>query len=168
MADDIVRFSNGWNVARMQEELGKIAGKQDILEFDTKPTLGSTNPVTSNGILTAIYGKPPNVIQQGDDLDDYVTPNSYSCESVAVAKTLVNSPVSVGFRLEVKSTIASANTGYQLQFIYPNNNAGEFFERRRTSASGGWGGWYKFAGVPVDAINTSTTANSIALSAEEV
>ena len=34
-----------------------LAGKQNILNFDTTPTAGSTNPVTSGGVKTALNGK---------------------------------------------------------------------------------------------------------------
>ena len=33
-----------------------MADKQDTLAFDATPQAGSTNPVTSNGIYTAIEG----------------------------------------------------------------------------------------------------------------
>ena len=41
-----------WNKVK-----NNIAGKQDTLTFDTTPTTSSTNPVTSNGIYTALSGK---------------------------------------------------------------------------------------------------------------
>ena len=34
-----------------------LSGKQDTLEFDDAPTAGSTNPVTSGGVKTALDGK---------------------------------------------------------------------------------------------------------------
>ena len=34
-----------------------LSGKQDTLEFDDAPTAGSTNPVTSDGVKTALDGK---------------------------------------------------------------------------------------------------------------
>lgn len=37
--------------------LNAIAAKQDALTFDTTPTAGSTNPVTSGGVKTALDGK---------------------------------------------------------------------------------------------------------------
>lgn len=37
-----------------------LAAKQDALTFDTTPTEGSTNPVTSGGIKAALDGKAPN------------------------------------------------------------------------------------------------------------
>ena len=56
--------------------------------------------------------------------------------------------------MEVRSTIASASTGYQIQTIYPNNNDGVFYMRRRGSASSGaWGDWYAFRGTAVQAVN---------------
>lgn len=34
-----------------------VSGKQDALVFDSTPASGSTNPVTSGGIYTALQGK---------------------------------------------------------------------------------------------------------------
>ena len=33
-----------------------LAGKQSTLTFDTAPTAGSSNPVTSGGVYTVIFG----------------------------------------------------------------------------------------------------------------
>ena len=38
-----------------------LSGKQDTLTFDTAPTQGSTNPVTSGGVHTALTGKQDKV-----------------------------------------------------------------------------------------------------------
>lgn len=38
-------------------DYARFSGKQDALSFDTTPTTGSTNPVTSGGIKTALDGK---------------------------------------------------------------------------------------------------------------
>lgn len=123
--------------------------KQDTLEvgvnMDSTPTVGSHNPVTSVGILSFTYGSGAQ-IPSGADLNDYYNPGSYRASSNAIAASLSNCPTSSGFRLEVLSTIAAAVTGYQLQRLYPNNDTGEFFMRRRLSASSGeWGEWKRYA-----------------------
>ena len=125
-----------------------MAAKQDLLTFDTVPTVSSTNPVTSGGILNWVYGSAPTQIGTGDDLNNYYNIGTYRAASNAIAQTLSNCPTTYGFRLEVVSTIASVATGYQIQRLYPNNSLGEFYMRRRLSAgSGNWGPWFRFAGT---------------------
>ena len=41
--------------------LNEINTKQDVLTFDTAPTAGSTNPVTSQGIKTYVDGSTPSI-----------------------------------------------------------------------------------------------------------
>lgn len=131
-----------------------LSEKQDLLvlgeNFDAEPTSGSVNPVRSGGVVNYTFGAAAAIIPSGANLNSYIDPGAYRCESNAIAATLVNCPTANGFRMEVKSTIASAATGYQLQFIYPNNANGEFFMRRRGSASSGtWSSWFKFQGTAV-------------------
>ena len=127
-----------------------MAAKQDLLTFDTVPTVSSTNPVTSGGILNWVYGSAPTQISTGDDLNNYYNIGTYRAASNAIAQTLSNCPTTYGFRLEVVSTIASVATGYQIQRLYPNNSLGEFYMRRRLSAgSGNWGPWFLFSGTEV-------------------
>lgn len=83
--------------------------KQNKLTFDTTPTAGSSNPVTSEGIKTALDGKSDTshthdnlyykltngtVIPSGADLDDatYRTPGNYICETNAKAHTIKHFP----------------------------------------------------------------------------
>lgn len=65
------------NVSELQNDTGylvaqDIVGKQDILTFDNTPILNSTNPVTSNGIKTALDLKM-NSSQLDTILLDYFT-----------------------------------------------------------------------------------------------
>ena len=48
------RFTAGMYTGLRDDVLGLIANKQNILTFDTTPTAGSVNPVTSGGIREAI------------------------------------------------------------------------------------------------------------------
>ena len=130
-----------------------LLGKQDTLTFDTVPTVASTNPVTSGGILNWVYGSAPVQIPANSDLNDYYNIGTYRATSNAIAATLSNCPTQNGFRLEVVSTISAVAAGYQIQRLYPNNSNGEFFMRRRLSAgSGNWGNWYRFGGTVVSII----------------
>lgn len=125
--------------------------------IDSEPIAASQNPVRSGGVVNYVYGTPPINISDNTDLDDLYTPGCYKCTSGGTAgppptgaQSLINCPTTSSFRLEVKSTIASAGTGYQIQLIYPNNSNGEMFMRRRLSAgSGNWGPWFKFQGTQV-------------------
>lgn len=52
-AEETVIELGGWQQWNVQPQTD-ISGKQDVLTFDASPTLGSSNPVTSNGIRLAI------------------------------------------------------------------------------------------------------------------
>lgn len=68
-----------------------LAAKQDALNFDTTPTEGSTNPVTSGGIKTALNGKA-NVEHGHDSIGGTATAQdaSVSCELDTVRITAEN------------------------------------------------------------------------------
>ncbi len=67
----------GTNIEQVTiEEL--IAEKQDALTFDNEPTEDSVNPVTSDGIYTAIE----SVQNALDDLGLYVDAEGYLCQSI--------------------------------------------------------------------------------------
>lgn len=53
--------TNASNITALQNSInGLSTSKQDKLTFDLTPTAGSSNPVTSSGIKTALDGKPSN------------------------------------------------------------------------------------------------------------
>lgn len=52
-----VDYHEFW-LASKDNIIGALSTKQDVLTFDTTPTAGSTNPVTSGGIKAAIDGVP--------------------------------------------------------------------------------------------------------------
>lgn len=142
--------------------------KQDALTIDPIPTSGSDNPVRSGGVVNWVYGTTPNTISSGDDLNNFFTPGTYRAATSSIAASLYNCPTASGFRLEVVSTISAASSGYQIQRLYPNNSDGEFFMRRRLSASSGdWGDWYRFAGTVVQPINAPSGTQSINNAADE-
>lgn len=68
-----------------------FAAKQDALNFDTTPTAGSTNPVTSGGIKTALNGKA-NVEHGHESIGGTATAQdaSVSCERDTVRITAEN------------------------------------------------------------------------------
>lgn len=76
-ADDAVdsaedAFEAAERAAESAEEARQaLDGKQDKLTFDQTPTAGSQNPVTSDGIYSAIQEATPSI-----EMDDYPTANS--------------------------------------------------------------------------------------------
>ncbi len=146
-----------------------IAQKQDVLTIDSEPTSGSDNPVRSGGVVNFTYGAASVTIPSGANLNAYTTPGSYRCETNAIAASLLNCPVVNGFRMEVVSTIASESTGYQRQHIFPNNNDGTFYMRRRGSkSSGAWGDWYVFQGTAVQPVNVPAGAQNLSPQTEDM
>ena len=125
-----------------------LLGKEDVLTWDTVPTSGSTNPVTSGGLYSYIYGLSPVNIPANADLNtaDYIVPGVYCCPTNAIAATLTNCPTQNGFRMIVYDTIAAS--GYQQRQIFPNNANGEFFWQRRTTSLN-FSSWFKFQGTAV-------------------
>ena len=75
------------NNNRVSEIEGDITaletGKQDALTFDLAPTLGSNNPVTSNGIAQAIAGVTPSI--EVDPVPTSGSTNAVSSNGVYVA-----------------------------------------------------------------------------------
>lgn len=132
---------------------GKIATKQDSLTFDSVPTAESENPVTSDGIKTAIdavpssmrYGEqiPAGTAEAPVSLDSYMTPGVFRCISGDTCKTLTNKPItSSAFRLEVYYI---AQTNRYMQILH----SGATSLYKRVYTAGGWSKWYKFEGVEV-------------------
>lgn len=52
---------------------GALQSKQNALTFDNTPTSGSSNPVTSAGVYTALQGKVDKVSGKGLSTNDYTT-----------------------------------------------------------------------------------------------
>jgi len=83
-------------------------------------------------------------IQENSDLNDYTAVGVYTCSSITIANTLVNSPISgIAFRMEVAYL---NNQNRYRQCIYPLSN-NTYYARIYTSS--GWQAWYKFEGVQV-------------------
>lgn len=73
---------------------GTLANKQDELTFDTAPTAGSTNPVTSEGIKTYVDNNVPSIIEgNGIDVTVSGTDTTIACDYGAVESTNTTKPV---------------------------------------------------------------------------
>ena len=69
-------------IAENAENINTLAGeKQDVLTFDTAPTSGSTNPVTSNGVYNALLNKANN----STTLEGYGIIDAYTSDETDVA-----------------------------------------------------------------------------------
>ena len=78
-------------------------------------------------------------VNEGDDLDNYLTPGAYRIATAEVAASITNSPPysSAGGRLIVSATSSS---GGKIQVIIYNSVYGQIWYRIRSN-SGTWGDW---------------------------
>ena len=102
----------------------------DIAKCIIEQYAGSTIGGTAQSLATAIenvnsytYALDDRVtaLPQNADLNDYTTPGCYVAKSTNTARTIVNSPLAVGFKLIVEDTIASglsANYMYRRQSVF--------------------------------------------------
>lgn len=79
-------------------------------------------------------------IPSNSNLNNYETPGTYNALSNAIAATITNSPTDHGFRLEVTAIIS--NTTYIRQTVFPNEDTGYFYVRRKKSTS--WSDWVTY------------------------
>lgn len=56
---EISEFNTGTGIYSFKDAAARqsLAGKQNTLTFDSSPTSGSTNPVTSGGVFSSLAGK---------------------------------------------------------------------------------------------------------------
>lgn len=103
-------------------------------------------------------GKYTALIQENDDLNDYVTGGTYDCLNRATALTISNCPIGGAFKLRVD---VENNPNILTQTIVTKNlnlntNPEHTLEFIRTRDSESiWGEWYQVAGRPVSATNDS-------------
>ena len=131
-----------------------LAAKQNTLTFDSTPTSGSTNPVTSGGIYTAIadfltfdkiYGLAVRLPDTGIDSNNYTTPGVFRMQTATGAGLSSNIPMTTAaFKMIVE--YVNSETRIRQTFI-PLAAQGYYFIRMYTNL--GWQPWYKFEGVQV-------------------
>ena len=91
----------------VQEMQFKLDGKQDVLTFDSTPTAGSGNPVTSDGIYKAIQAGGGETIV----LDDTVTENSHNgVKSSGIYTAIESAKTTLGQRITNVDTKVDAHT----------------------------------------------------------
>ena len=91
----------------VQEMQFKLDGKQDVLTFDSTPTAGSGNPVTSDGIYKAIQAGGGETIV----LDDTVTKDSQNgVKSSGIYTAIESAKTTLGQRITNVDTKVDAHT----------------------------------------------------------
>lgn len=134
-----------------------LNGKQDALTFDTAPTSGSSNMVTSGGVYTGIYS-----FELAKTLPDKTDPNTGKpyCDIFEAdpgwwkrATNLVrvrNMPpgYTKGFLIHVINTTLG-NPQRRMVFFFPQSAdvVGDVY--LATETGDGWSSWYKYTGTLV-------------------
>ena len=119
----------------------KIDSKQDTLEFDTVPTAQSTNPVTSNGIATAISTLRSN-FQDGVDaiynacVDKGSTPATHALDDVVTAIENIEG--------------GGGGLNLQIPFVWNNSYFFDNLTEMNQGALANSGKYYLFIGVDDD------------------
>jgi hypothetical protein len=112
-------------------------------------TKAETNAAISNAVsgkitLADVFGIGSQ-IETGTDLNNITTRGLYTCNSVTIANSLLNTPISgSAFRLEVKWL---NNSNRIRQECYILSDTSTYYARTYTST--GWKQWFRFEGVPV-------------------
>lgn len=75
--------ASGNNIVNTYATKTELGTKQDTLSFDTTPTSGSANPVTSNGIHAALAEKVDIVSGKGLSTNDYTTTEKNKLSGIA-------------------------------------------------------------------------------------
>ena len=132
-------------------------GKQDALTFDTTPLPSSTNPVTSDGIYSAINAVntllKAVVLDSGADLNDlYISQSPVTADcvtrkwvipSATVGASLLHLPSSyktVYANCEIEwHTVKNNGVGYQILTAGTNASFQRFMRFRNAD---GWGSWH--------------------------
>lgn len=154
-SDGTWTIQNGSTASYTKAEVDALlAGKEDTLTFDNTPASGSTNPVTSGGIYTAIadfltfdkiYGLAVRLPDTGINANDYNVPGVFRMQTATGAGLSSNIPLSTAaFKLIVE--YVNSDTRIRQTFI-PLASQGYYFIRMYTNM--GWQPWYKFEGVQV-------------------
>lgn len=114
-----------------------LTDKADVVDVYTK--------VQVDAIAAAVdFCSVGTTIPANSDLNSYTTKGIYNCGATNAA-TLLNCPVTAGFRLEVVEIAFS--TRHQ-QRLYTQQVAGDSIYIR-TEGGSGYGSWYKFTGTAV-------------------
>lgn len=130
-----------------------LAGKQSVLTFDSAPTDGSSNPVTSAGIFTAFqtFELPKTLAITGSI--HQASPGWWSRVSNLALVTDTPSDYSGGFQVHVLDT-GIGNPHRKKIFFYPLSAGyeGTFYIQTELAPVQGipvWSAWYKFVGSQV-------------------
>lgn len=148
-------------VAELPEQL---ASKQDTLTFDSIPTDGSTNPVTSGGIFQFLFDMVFGAGGQAldgvvSDVDALTQPGTYRVTSASAASGIANLPIAQAGKLLV---IITSFAGRYAQIYIPVSVSYGIFVRNYLAS--GWQPWYTFTGT---AAASTQSASAQTMSANE-
>ena len=117
-----------------------------ITNGDTIPIAqGGTGATTASGALAALGGLStdytPNAqgseLPNSANLNQYTTPGTWRCSSIAAAATMTNGPVNdAGYRLDV---MALSSNSYLMQVAWINGGVIKY--RYYNGSNLTWGGW---------------------------
>lgn len=121
-----ITTAENWTAAHWTE-IPVLAQKQDALTFDTAPTAGSMNPVTSGGIKTAI-----------DNIKVQKVYNAAGTDALDDKGQLFKSAIETGGHWEVDVTDRGVTTHYK--YLYVRDSGSQVFWE---PSDGSWGSlWY--------------------------
>jgi hypothetical protein len=128
MAASVKTLGSLVNTSEMNSAL---AGKQNTLTFDTTPTTGSTNPVTSGGIATAIAQSTANLIVAEDSV--ITSPGTFNANA---SKSVSFPAAKSGYtRLGCIGLTGSGTSGLVVQEYYNSTNSVVAYYRNVTSSA---------------------------------
>ena len=162
--------ASGHYVKSIAQVDGKIAAVAETI--DTIPTTGSTRPITSDAVYTAlsnkldttyVYDLATNIDPAENetlDLDNVGIPNGvypvgrYRISNSTFASRVLHGPTTAsGYELTVRK-ITSSNYIVQTAFLALDANAGDKYYQRHYRGTGsgavnGWSPWYVYEGTVV-------------------
>lgn len=138
-----------------------LANKQEALTFDSIPTDGSTNPVTSGGIIQFLFDQVfgaggPALDGVVSDIDTLTQPGTHRVTSASAASGIANLPIAQAGKLLV---IVTSFAGRYAQVYIPVSVSYGIFVRNYLAS--GWQPWYIFTGTTTAAALQSNSAEVI-------
>lgn len=123
--------------------LNKLTSKTYTVAGSSQTLIAAINALNSNSWLLA--NSTNAFISSNSDLNNFKTPGIYDCNSSSVASSLVNCPISTGFRLIVTQT-GYGSFSYGTQIIMAASGVAYPREFRRillgAADTNTWSEWY--------------------------
>jgi len=148
-----------------------LSGKQNTLTWDTTPTAGSLNPVTSNGIYAALDTKVDTVTGKGLSANDYTNIDKAKVDNMPTATSDLTNDSDFQTATDVQDAITDAlgsMTSLQYEIVttlpatgaagtvYLINNGGDVYEQYMWIG----GAWHSLGTTAIDLSNYYTMAQT--------